>query len=195
MHQLMSYAATQKLLSGLGQEHQKLVQDLVPALVPMSTVQKILSGLLAERVSIRHLPLVLEAIHEAASTTRNVRMMTEHVRARLAMQICKSLTGGDGFIAVMPLSQQWEAEISEAIIIDGDQRAFVLPPSRTQEFVQAVRGKLAAVSSRGIWPAILTSADSRPFVRALIERINPTIAIISHAEIHASSRLRTVEQI
>jgi flagellar biosynthesis protein FlhA len=91
MHQLMSYAATQKLLTGLGQEHQKLVQDLIPGLVPLSTVQKILAGLLAERVSIRHLALVLEAIHEAAGLTRNVRMMTEHVRARLAMQICKSM--------------------------------------------------------------------------------------------------------
>jgi flagellar biosynthesis protein FlhA len=195
MNQLMSYAATQKLLTGLGQEHQKLVQDLVPGLVPMSTVQKILAGLLAERVSIRHLPLVLEAIHEAAGLTRNVRMMTEHVRARLAMQICKSLTGGDGFIAVMPLSPQWESEINEAIITDGDQRAFILPPSRTQDFVQAVRTKLAAASARGVWPAVLTSADARPFVRALIERVNPTIAIISHAEIHATSRLRTVEQI
>ena len=195
MHQLMSYAATQKLLAGLGQDHQKLVQDLVPGLVPMSTVQKILAGLLAERVSIRHLPLVLEAIHEAAGMTRNVRMMTEHVRARLSMQICKSLTGGDGFIAVMPLSPQWEYEINEAIVSDGDQRAFILTPSRTQEFVQAVRSKLAAASARGTWPAILTSADARPFVRALIERINPTIAIISHAEVHVSSRLRTIEQI
>jgi len=150
---------------------------------------------LAERVSIRHLPLVLEAIHDAAGLTRNVRMMTEHVRARLAMQICKSLTGSDGFIAVMPLSPHWESEINEAIVTDGDQRAFILPPSRTQEFVQAVRTKLASASAKGIWPAILTSADARPFVRALIERINPTIAIISHAEIHASSRLRTVEQI
>jgi flagellar biosynthesis protein FlhA len=195
MHQLMSYAATQKLLTGLGQEHQKLVQDLIPGLVPLSTVQKILAGLLAERVSIRHLALVLEAIHEAAGLTRNVRMMTEHVRARLAMQICKSLTGADGFIAVMPLSPQWDNEINESIITDGDQRAFILPPSRTQDFVQAVRTKLAAASARGVWPAILTSAEARPFVRALIERINPTIAILSHAEIHASSRLRTIEQI
>jgi flagellar biosynthesis protein FlhA len=195
MHQLMSYAATQKLLTGLGQEHQKLVQDLIPGLVPLSTVQKILAGLLAERVSIRHLALVLEAIHEAAGLTRNIRMMTEHVRARLAMQICKSLTGADGFIAVMPLSPQWENEINESIITDGDQRAFILPPSRTQDFVQAVRTKLAAASARGVWPAVLTSAEARPFVRALIERINPTIAILSHAEIHATSRLRTIEQI
>jgi flagellar biosynthesis protein FlhA len=195
MSQLMSYAATQKLLDGLGQEHQKLVQDLVPALVPMTTLQKVLANLLAERVSIRHLTLVLEALHEAAGFTRNVRLMTEHVRSRLALQICRALQGDDGFITVMPLSPQWEREMSEAIITDGDQRNFVLAPSRTQEFVQTVRAKVAASSARGAWPAILTSAEVRPFVRTLVERINATIAVISHAEVHQRSKLRTVEQI
>ncbi len=195
MSQLMSYAATQKLLDGLGQEYQKLVQDLVPALVPMTTLQKVLGNLLAERVSIRHLTLVLDALHEAAAFTRNVRLMTEHVRARLALQICRTLQGDDGFIGVMPLSPQWERELSEAIITDGDQRSFVLAPSRTQEFVQTVRTKVGAASARGAWPAILTSAEVRPFVRTLVERINPTIAVISHAEVHQRSKLRTVEQI
>ncbi len=195
MSQLMSYAATRKLLDGLGQENQKLVQDLVPAVLPMTTVQKVLATLLAERVSIRHLTLILEAMHEAAGFTRNVRLITEHVRARLALQICKSLQGEDGLIPVMPLSQAWEREMSEAIIVDGDQRSFVLAPSRTQEFIQTVRVKLAEVSSRGVWPAVLTSTEARPFVRSLVERINPTIAVLSHAEVHARARLRTLEQI
>ena len=141
------------MLDGLGQENQKLVQDLVPAVLPMTTVQKVLANLLAERVSIRHLALILEALHEAAGFTRNVRLITEQVRARLALQICKALQGEDGFIAVMPLSQGWEREINEAIIMDGDQRSFVLAPSRTQEFVQTVRTSWRKVSARGTWPA------------------------------------------
>jgi flagellar biosynthesis protein FlhA len=195
MGQLTSYAATQKLLDGLGTENQKLVQDLVPGLLPLTTVQKVLANLLAERISIRHLTLVLEAMHEAAAFTRNVRLITEHVRGRLALQICRSLQGEDGLLAVMPLSPQWEREMSEAIVSDGDQRSFVLPPSRVQEFVQAVRTKLAAATSRGSWPAILTSVEARPFVRSLVERINPTITVISHAEVHPRCRLRTVEAI
>ena len=195
MSNLMSYSATQKLLTNLGPDNQKLVQDLVPGLLPMTTVQKILANLLAERVSIRHLTLILEAMHEAAGFTRNLRLMTEHVRSRLALQISKALQGDDGFIVVMPLSPQWERELSEATIIDGDQRSFVLPPSRTQDFVQTVRAKLAAAAARGTWPAILTSAEARPFVRTLVERINPTISVISHAEVHQRSKLRTVDQI
>jgi flagellar biosynthesis protein FlhA len=195
MAQLMSYSATQKLLDGLGPDNQKLVQDLVPGLVPMTTVQKVLSNLLSERVSIRHLSLILEAMHEGAGFTRNVRLMTEHVRGRLALQISRTLQGEDGFIAVIPVSPQWERELSEAIIVEGDQRTFVLSPSRTQEFVQTVRAKLATASSRGTWPAILTSTEARPFVRTLVERVNPTIAVISHAEVHQRSKLRTVDQI
>jgi len=195
MGQLMSYAATQKLLDGLGLENQKLVQDLVPGILPLTTVQKVLANLLIERISIRHLTLILEAMHEAAGFTRNVRLITEHVRGRLAMQICKSLQGDDGLVAVMPLSPQWEREMSEAIVSDGDQRSFVLPPSRVQEFVQTVRTRLAAAATRGTWPAILTSSESRPFVRSLVERINPTINVISHAEVHPRCRLRTVEAV
>lgn len=195
MSQLLTYSATQKLLDNLGPENQKLVQDLIPGLVPLTTLQKVLANLLAERISIRHLTLILEAMHEAASFTRNVRLMTEHVRSRLALQISRSLLGEDGFISVIPLSPQWERELNEAIIVDGDQRTFVLSPSRTQEFVQVVRAKLAAATARGTWPAILTSGEVRPFVRTLVERINPTISVIAHAEVHQRSKLRTVDQI
>jgi flagellar biosynthesis protein FlhA len=195
MSQLMSYAAAQRLLDGLAPEHQKLAQDLVPTLVPLTSVQKVLANLLAERISIRHLPLILEAMHEAAGFTRNISLMTEHVRARLSLQICRALQGEDGYVAVMPLSPTWERELSEAIVIDGDSRSFALAPSRTQELVQAVRTKLAAAAARGAWPAILTGAEARPFVRALVERINPTIPVISHAEVHQRSLLRTVDQV
>ena len=95
----------------------------------------------------------------------------------------------------MLLSPPWEREVNEAIISDGDQRSFVLAPSRTQALVQAVREKIAAVSARGEWPAILTGAESRPFLRTLVERINPTIAVLSHAEVHQRTKLRTIDQI
>ena len=134
-------------------------------------------------------------MHEAAGFTRNVRLMTEHVRSRLALQISRALQGPDGYLAVMPLSPQWEREIAEAIIVEGDHRTFTLAPSRTQEFVQLVRTKLVAAAAGGTWPAILTSAEGRPFVRTLVERINPTIAVISHAEVHQRSRLRSTDLI
>ncbi|MBK1660034.1 flagellar biosynthesis protein FlhA [Paracraurococcus ruber] len=195
MAALQGYAATQRLLDGLAQEHQRLAADLVPGLLPLSSVQKVLATLLAERVSIRNLPLILEALHEAASFTRSVPQLAEHVRQRLAMQICRGLAQEDGNVTALVLSPEWEREVSEAIIEEGDQRSFVLAPSRVQELVGNMRSRIGEATARGDWPAILTSAPARPFIRQLVERINPTIAVISHAELHQRTRLRTVGQI
>ncbi|WP_043339979.1 flagellar biosynthesis protein FlhA [Belnapia moabensis] len=195
MAQLQGYSATQKLLDSVAPEHQKLVADLVPGTLPVATVQKVLSSLLAERVSIRNLPLVLESLHEAAGFTRNVSLLAEHVRQRLSLQICRGLMQDDGYVTALLLSPDWEREVSSAIIEENDHRSFVMSPSKIQELIGAMRSRIADATARGDWPAILTSAGARPFVRHLVERINPTIAVISHAEVHQRTRLRTVGQI
>ncbi|MGY4803493.1 flagellar biosynthesis protein FlhA [Teichococcus aerofrigidensis] len=195
MAQLQTYAATQRLLDGLEKEHQRLVADLIPAVLPMATVQKVLATLLGERISIRNLPLILEALHEAAGMTRNVSMLAEHVRQRLSLQICRGLTQEDGYITTLLLSPEWEREVGGAIIEEGDQRNFAMAPSRIQELIASTRARIAEAAAKGDWPAVLTSAAARPFVRHLVERINPTIAVISHAEVHQRAKLRTVGQI
>lgn len=192
MAQLQSYAATQKLLDGLEKEHQRLVGELIPGVLPLATVQKVLATLLAERISIRNLPLILEALHEGATFTRNVSLLTEHVRQRLSLQICRGLTQEDGYITTLLLSPEWEREVGAAIVEEGDQRSFAMAPSKIQELVNATRGRIAEAAAKGDWPAVLTSAGARPFVRHLVERINPTIAVISHAEVHQRAKLRTV---
>ncbi|MFC3126124.1 flagellar biosynthesis protein FlhA [Pseudoroseomonas globiformis] len=195
MAQLQGYAATQKLIDGLEKDHQRLVSDLVPAVLPLATVQKVLASLLAERISIRNLPLILEALHEAAGFTRNVSLLAEHVRQRLSLQICRGLTQEDGYVTALLLSPDWEREVGASILEEGDQRSFTMAPSKIQELVTVTRARIAEAAARGDWPAVLTSAGARPFVRQLVERINPTIAVISHAEVHQRVKLRTVGQI
>jgi flagellar biosynthesis protein FlhA len=195
MAQLQGYAATQKLIDGLEKEHQRLVSDLIPSVLPLATVQKVLASLLAERISIRNLPLILEALHEAAGLTRNVSLLAEHVRQRLSLQICRGLTQEDGYVTALLLSPDWEREVGSAILEEGDQRSFAMAPSKIQELVTVTRARIAEAAARGDWPAVLTSAVARPFVRHLVERINPTIAVISHAEVHQRVKLRTVGQI
>ena len=89
MADLLSYAETQKLLDELDKEHQKLVADLVPAQISVTGIQRVLHSLLAERVSIRDLPTILEGISESAGSTQNITLITEHVRTRLARQLMR----------------------------------------------------------------------------------------------------------
>ena len=158
-------------------------------------LRQVLAKLLGESISISKLPLILEALHEAAGMTRNVSMLAEHVRQRLSLQICRGLTQEDGYITTLLLSPEWEREVGGAIIEEGDQRNFAMAPSRIQELIASTRARIAEAAAKGDWPAVLTSAAARPFVRHLVERINPTIAVISHAEVHQRAKLRTVGQI
>src|SRR3546814_17008652 len=82
MAELLSYAETQRLLDEMGKNHQKLIADMVPNLITVGGIQRVLQNLLIERISIRDLPPLLEAVNEACAGTRNVTTITEHVRAR-----------------------------------------------------------------------------------------------------------------
>src|ERR1700755_1260908 len=88
MAELLSYAETKKLLDDLPPENKKLVEDIIPSQISVTGVQRVLQTLLSERVSIRDLSAILEGIAEAVGHTKNALYITEHVRARLARQLC-----------------------------------------------------------------------------------------------------------
>ncbi len=195
MPDLLSYAETQKLLDELPKEHQKLVNDLVPNQVSVSTIQRVLQNLLAERVSIRDLPTILEGIAEAVAGTHNLVRITEHVRTRLARQLSAAAAGENGVIPVATLSPRWEQAFAEALVGEGEDRQLAMAPSTLQEFMTAFKALYDRMASRGESPVLLTSPNSRPYVRTIIERIRPATMVLSQSEIHPKAKLRTLGQL
>ena len=195
MSELLSYAETQKLLDELPKEHQKLVSDLIPSAISVGGVQRVLQNLLTERVSIRDLPAILEAISEATGYTRNITAITEHVRARLGRQICNANTGEAGYIPILTLSPQWEQAFSEALVGDGDDKQLTMAPSRLQEFINQVRQTFERQAMMGELPVLLTSPGVRAYVRSIVERFRPQTAVLSQNEIHPKARIKTLGQI
>jgi len=183
MSQLLSFAAADRLIGNLPPEYAKLVRDSVPATVSMITIQRILQDLLAERVSIRNLPAILEAVIEAAGFTRRVPAMVEHVRQKIGNAICAPFVDKTGTLRVIALSSDWEHELAEGVMANGDDRSFSLPPDRARAFLTAVRDKIQAHAASDPMPPVVTSSDVRPFVRTLVARVSPGTAVISHAEI------------
>jgi flagellar biosynthesis protein FlhA len=192
---LLTFAALQKLLDGLGKEYQKLLGDLVPGQISLVAIQRVLQALLAERISIRNLPAILEAIGEAVTWTRNISLIAEHVRSRLGQQICQQLTGADGFVPVITLSPEWEQALIESIVAEGDERRFTMAPSRVQDFLGAVRARIQRHAGPQQWPALLVSPEVRPFVRSLLERVSPMTPVVSHAELHRKVAVKTIDQV
>ncbi|WP_150002142.1 flagellar biosynthesis protein FlhA [Iodidimonas gelatinilytica] len=195
MPDLLSYAETQKLLDDLPSAQQKLVNDLVPNLVSVSTIQRVLQALLSERVSIRDLPTILEGIAETAGGTQNIVLITEHVRSRLARQLSSSHTGDNGFIPLLTLSPKWEQAYAESLVGQGEERQLAMAPSALQEFMNDLREAYDKMAQRGETPVLLTSPGIRPYVRSIIERVRPATTVLSQSEIHPKAKIRTLGQV
>ena len=191
MPELLTFAATQDLIEGQSKEYKKLLNDMSNK-QPAVLLQHVLQALLSERVSIRNLPRIIEAVAEAAATTQNLRTIVEHVRGRLAKQICQSLADGNGFVPVIVLGSEWERELNNAVSPGGDDTAFLMSPARVQEFVLAVRKEIQKFAAGDQWPALLVTPDVRPYVRQILERVSPVTQVMSHNEVHRKAALKTV---
>jgi flagellar biosynthesis protein FlhA len=195
MPDLLSYAETQKLLDELDKEQQKLIADLIPNQISLNAVQRVLQNLLAERVSIRDLPTILEGISEACGLTRNTVLITEHVRTRLARQISDANTDEDGIIPIVTLSPRWEEAFAEALVGQGEEKQLAMPPSQMQEFITAVRQTFERFAMQGESPVLLTSPGVRPYIRSIVERFRPSTVVMGQNDIHAKARIKTLGQV
>ncbi len=195
MSELLSFVEVQKLLKDLPKAHQDLLKDIVPNQIATTGIQRILQLLLAERVSIRDLGTILEAIAEVAGALRDPRMIVEHIRSRLGRQICAQHTGPTGQLALITLSPTWEDAFSSSLIGDGEVKHLAMQPSRLHDFVIALRDRFEEAARLGELPILVTSNAIRPYVRMIVERFRPQTAVIAQGEIHPSSRLRTVGSI
>jgi flagellar biosynthesis protein FlhA len=192
---ILSYADVQKLLSELAGDQRKLVEDLVPSQISVSGIQRVLQRLLAERISIRDLPTILEGIAEGLGNTRNTQQLAEHVRTRLARQLCAAHTAPGGYMPLIAVSPQWEQQFAEAMVGQGDDRHLAMAPSKLTEFVTQVRDAFEHAARQGENPVLLTSPAIRPYVRAIIERFRAHTTVMSQAEIHPRIRLKTVKTV
>ena len=190
MPEILTYAATQELIDGLDKDYQKLLADSDSN--PGVMLQHVLQSLLSERVSIRNLPKIIEAVAEASAKTKNIRAVVEHARGKLAKQICQSLKDAQGYVPVINLGGDWEKELISSISTTNGEETFLMSPSRVQEFVLAMRKEIQKFSAADEWPAILVTPQARPYVRSILERVSPMTQVISHNEVHRKASLRTV---
>lgn len=195
MSELLSYAALVNMLKDVPDEQKKLLDDIIPSQVSTSTLQRVLQGLLKEKVSVRDLPGILEALGEVASFTKSISQMVEHVRARLGRQICWANRAEDGSLPIITLSPDWEMAFANSLVGTGDEKQLTMAPSQLQDFIRSVRDTYERASMNGEAAVLLTSPLIRPYVRSIIERFRAMTVVMSQNEIHPKVKLRTVGQI
>jgi flagellar biosynthesis protein FlhA len=196
MPELLSFVETQKLLDELPREQQKLMTELIPSQLSVGGVQRVLQALLAERVSIRDLPTILEGIQEAcAGSNRTVTAIAAHVRMRLARQISDSHVGASGYVPIVTLSPEWDVAFLEALTGPPEDRQLAMAPKKLTEFMQRFRSVFDTAAQTGESPVLVTSSGIRFHVRAIVERIRPATPVLAQTEIYPRVRIRTIGSI
>jgi len=192
MPELLSYTETQKLLRELPKDHADLVKEIVPASLPATAIQRVLQNLLAERVSIRDLATIVEAIAEVAGALRDPRAIAEHVRGRLARQLCFQHADAAGTLTILPLSPRWEDIFAAALTGEGEIRQLAIAPSQLHEFIQSLRERLEEAARAGDLPVLVVSSAIRPYVRMVVERFRPQTVVFGQSDIHPAVRLKSL---
>jgi flagellar biosynthesis protein FlhA len=191
--QLLSYKDMRALFDRLEPEYKKLIDDICPSQISYSGLQSVLKLLLAERVSIRNLHLILEAIAEIAPHVRRSEQVAEHVRARIGQQICGDFTD-DGVLKVLRLGNRWDLAFHQGLKRDakGEVSEFDVDPRLIEQFAADASAAIRTRMEQNESFVLVTAPEVRPYVRMIVERLHPNLPVLSHAEIARGIEIKSL---
>ncbi len=182
---LLGRGELQELLDGFAQRHPKLVEELIPAVLPLGDVLKVLRNLLREGVSVRDLRTILEALADHAPSSKEPEVLTEMVRQRLARALTRRYADDGGTVHAWVLDPDAERAL-RGRGSDGPDPAVL--PALVQGLEHTLRGASAVVHE----PLLLTSPDVRPAMASLALRHAPGLAVLSFREIAPQANIKTL---
>ncbi len=186
-YELLGRQETKSLLDTVAETHPKVIEELVPKVLSIGEVQKVLQNLLKERVSIRDAVTILETLADYGTFTKNVNVLTEYCRQALGRSICKLYQNDSNELPVFTVNPELEKNITDGIM-HTDQGAYLaLEPRLAKDIMNRFRRTVESAS--GGSAVILCSPNVRMYVRQLLERFLPNIAILSHNEIPPNVRV------
>ncbi|WP_250278436.1 flagellar biosynthesis protein FlhA [[Clostridium] colinum] len=191
LSELLSRQDVQTLIDNVKENHPVLIDELVPKLLGIGEVQKVLSNLLKEGISIRDLVTILETLADYAQVTRDTDMLTEYVRQSLKKSISQKYFSDAGN-KVITLDPNLEQEIMDSVQ-HSEQGSFIaLDPEKTQMIFNSLNTQLSKLTTLGIQPIILTSPVVRIYFKKLVEQVAPDLVVISYNEIDPSAEIQSI---
>jgi len=187
-YELLGRQETKNLLDAIAKTHPKVVEELVPKVLSVGEVQKVLQNLLKERVSIRDAVTVLETLADFGGYTKNVAALTEYCRQALARSICRQYQTDDGDLPVFTVSPDLEKNIGDGVVHSDQGSYLALEPRQARDIMARFRQAVETAGASGN-PVILCSPNIRMYVRQLLERFLPNVAVLSHSEVPPSVRV------
>jgi flagellar biosynthesis protein FlhA len=194
-YELLGRQEVQALLEELGKVHPKLVEELVPALLPLGAIVRILSNLLREGVPIRDLRTILEAVADQATVSKDTDSLTEAARQALARTITKQYLSPDGILPVISLDPRLDRALVEQVTANGQGAYWAVDPNVSQRLIGALKLAAERVAARGQQPIILCSPILRRHIRRLTDRVLSTVPVLAPNEIDGMATIKSAETI
>ena len=190
---LIGRQEVQHLLDLLAKTTPKLVDDVVPALMPLGDVVRVLKNLVREQISIRDMRTILESLAELSTQTKDVEQLTEMVRERMSAHITAKLRQADGSIAALTLDPRLEETLRRSLRDIATGQGGPIDPQMLKNVTEGALRAMAKFTVLGAHPCIITPPDLRRYARAIFERKVPQLAVVSFREIDPTVQLRVVE--
>jgi flagellar biosynthesis protein FlhA len=191
-HELLGRQETQELLDKLKEKYPKLVDDVIPGILDLGVVNRVLSALLRERVSIRNLQTIMEVLATFGTTNKHPDYLIEKVRLTLKRQITENMTAADGNLYVFTLPSKIEQTLAGSLQNTDDGQEIVIDPSLAQKILSAIMKKSEECVGRGLPPLMIISPPIRLPMRRFVEKFVPNVNIMSHNEISETVRIESL---
>nr|WP_227665272.1 flagellar biosynthesis protein FlhA [Magnetococcus marinus] len=185
-HEMLTRQEVQNLLDLVSKNQPKLVEELIPNIVSLGDVQKVLQGLLRERVSIRDMGTILETLADYGKIIKQPQQLVELVRQSLSRSIVRRYLDDEGTLTALVLGPDAENLVAEAIV-SGDYGSYLsLSPRSAQQLLTRVRSEVEKAATVVVQPVLITGSRVRPFVKQALEGVLPHLVVLSQNEIPAN---------
>ncbi|MFQ5597170.1 MAG: flagellar biosynthesis protein FlhA [Nitrospiria bacterium] len=194
-HELLGRQEVQVLLDKFSKVNPKVVEELIPNLLPLGAVVKVLGNLLKERVPIRDMRTIMETLADVATETKESDRLTEHCRQALARTITKQYQDADGNLRVISIDPHLDHLIARSMQSTGDEPPIPIDPIVSQNIIMQIRRASEQVATKGYHPLILCSPMIRFPLRRMVERFIQNIVVLSSNEILPHIKLQSIETV
>ncbi|WP_379965671.1 flagellar biosynthesis protein FlhA [Ectobacillus sp. sgz5001026] len=190
-HEILGREETKQLIDHLRESNPSVVEEVIPQVLSIGDIQKILQKLLKERVSIRTLSVIFEAIADYAVYTKNHDILAEYVRQALARQLTHQYSQ-NGVIHAVRVGAEVEKKMAEAIVHTEHGDVLSLDPETTNRIVQSVGETVQQTIQMGIQPIVVSSSGIRMYIRQITEHALANIPILSYNELEPDVEVQSV---
>ena len=191
-HELLGRQEAQELLDNIKDTHPKVVEELVPNLLPLGAVVKVLQNLLREQIPVRDLLAILETLADWSPLTKDTDFLTEYVRQALSRTITRMNLLETGDMAVVNLGQNLENTLIESMQKSEHGQYLILSPTKIEKIVHLLAAQVEKFYPLNARPIVLCSAHVRPYFKRLMDRYIADLTVLSYDELLPNIKLRTV---